>query len=44
VTLEGIKNNIRFYAIQTAARGPLPDPSKYVDQSYLREAIKELGK
>ena len=44
VTLEGIKNNIRFYAIQTGAKGPLPDPGKYIDQSYLREAIKELGK
>lgn len=44
VTLEGIKNNIRFYAIQTGAKGPLPEPSKYVDQSYLRETIKEFGK
>jgi NitT/TauT family transport system substrate-binding protein len=44
VTIEGMKYNIRFYADQTGAKGPLPDPSKYVDQSYLREAIKELEK
>jgi NitT/TauT family transport system substrate-binding protein len=42
VTLEGMKYNIRFYADQTGAKGPLADPSKYVDQSYLREAVKEL--
>ena len=44
ITLEGIKNNIRIYAEQTGAKGPLPDASKYVEQSYLREAIKELEK
>jgi len=44
VTLEGLKNNIRFYADQTGAKGPLPDPGKYVDQSYLREALREIDK
>ena len=44
VTMEGMKNNIRFYAEQTGAKGPLPDASKYVDQSYLREALKEIDK
>lgn len=44
VTLEGLKNNIRFYADQTGAKGPLPDPSKYVDQSFLRDALKEIEK
>lgn len=44
VTLEGLKNNIRFYADQTGAKGPLPDASKYVDRSYLLEALKELDK
>jgi NitT/TauT family transport system substrate-binding protein len=44
VTIEGMKNNIRIYADQTAAKGPLPDPSKYLDQSYLREALKEIDK
>ena len=44
VTLEGLKNNIRFYADQTGAKGPLPEPSKYVDQSFLRDALKEIEK
>jgi NitT/TauT family transport system substrate-binding protein len=44
VTMEGMKNNIRIYAEQTGAKGPLPDPAKYVDRSYLMEALKELDK
>jgi ABC-type nitrate/sulfonate/bicarbonate transport system substrate-binding protein len=44
ITLEGMKNNIRFYAEQTGAKGPLPDPAKYVDQSFLREALKAIEK
>jgi NitT/TauT family transport system substrate-binding protein len=43
VTLEGLKNNIRIYAEQTGAKGALPEVGKYVDQSYLREALKEIG-
>ena len=42
VTMEGMKNNIRIYAEQTGAKGPLADPAKYVDRSYLLEALKEL--
>ncbi len=44
ITMEGMKNNIRFYADQTGAKGPLPDASKYVDRSYLLEALRELDK
>jgi NitT/TauT family transport system substrate-binding protein len=44
VTMEGLKYNIRIYAEQTGAKGPLPEPGKYVDQSYLNDALKELGK
>lgn len=44
VTFEGMKYNIRIYADQTGARGPLPDPAKFVDQSYLYEAVRELTK
>ena len=44
VTLEGLKNNIRIYAEQTGAKGPLPEVGKYIDQSYLREALKEIDK
>jgi hypothetical protein len=44
VTMEGLKYNIRFYADQTAAKGPLPEAGKYVDRSYLQEAIKEVDR
>jgi hypothetical protein len=44
VTFEGMKYNIRIYADQTGVRGPLPDPAKFVDQSYLYEAVRELTK
>lgn len=44
VTMEGLKNNIRIYAEQTGAKGVLADPAKYVDRSYLLEAVKELDK
>ncbi len=42
VTMEGLKYNIRIYAEQTGVKGPLPEPGKYVDHSYLHEAPKEL--
>jgi NitT/TauT family transport system substrate-binding protein len=44
VTMEGLKYNIRIYAEQTGVKGPLPEPAKYVDQSYLNEALAGLGK
>jgi hypothetical protein len=39
-----LKANIRIYAEQTGAKGPLPDAAKYVDRSFLLEALKELEK
>jgi len=44
VTMEGLKYNIRIYAEQTGAKGPLPEPGKFVDQSYLNEALKQIDK
>ena len=44
VTIEGLKNNIRIYAEQSGTKGPLPNASKYVDQSYLRDALREIEK
>jgi ABC-type nitrate/sulfonate/bicarbonate transport system substrate-binding protein len=43
VTLEGIQVVSQIYAEQTQQKRPLPSPTKYVDQSYLKEALKELG-
>lgn len=42
VTLEGLGIVSQIIAEQTQAKGPLPNPAKYVDQSYLRDALKEL--
>jgi NitT/TauT family transport system substrate-binding protein len=44
VTMEGLKYNISIYADQVGAKGPLPEPGKYVDRSYLDEALEGLGK
>ena len=43
VTLEGLQVVSQIYAEQTQSKGPLPNPAKFVDRSYLRDALKELG-
>ncbi|HBA39401.1 MAG TPA: hypothetical protein DCZ05_06580 [Deltaproteobacteria bacterium] len=43
VNLEGMKTVIQIYGEQNQLKGALPIPAKYVDQSYLKEALKELG-
>jgi ABC-type nitrate/sulfonate/bicarbonate transport system substrate-binding protein len=43
VNIEGMKVVIQIQAEQGQIHGALPSPAKYVDQSYLREALKELG-
>jgi NitT/TauT family transport system substrate-binding protein len=42
--IEGMKNNIRAYIEQTGAKGPVPDVFKFVEMSYLNDALKDLGK
>ena len=42
VNSEGMKYNIRIYAEQTGAKGPVPNLTRYVDQSYLHEALKQM--
>ncbi|MSP37428.1 MAG: ABC transporter substrate-binding protein [Deltaproteobacteria bacterium] len=41
IGLEGLKFAMQIYAEQV--KGAPPDPAKYIDQSYLQQAIKELG-
>jgi len=41
INLEGLKFTMQVYAEQI--NGPLPDPLKYIDPSYLQQAIRELG-
>jgi NitT/TauT family transport system substrate-binding protein len=40
---EGLKTVIEIYAEQADMKGPIPSPDKYVDLSYLNQALKELG-
>jgi ABC-type nitrate/sulfonate/bicarbonate transport system substrate-binding protein len=42
--IEGMKHNIRTYYEQTGAKTPVPDVFKFVEMSYLNEALRELGK
>jgi NitT/TauT family transport system substrate-binding protein len=42
VNLEGLQIVTRIYWEQTQSKGAVPARSKYVDQSYLREALKQL--
>jgi len=44
LNLEGMKYNIRIYAEQSAIKGPPPNVAKFIDQSYLYEALKELNR
>lgn len=44
LNIEGIQIVIQIYGEQSQLKGALPAPAKYVDQSYLKEAIKELDK
>jgi hypothetical protein len=43
VTLEGLKINIEVQFRDGIVKEPLPAAEKYVDQSYVRQAQKELG-
>ncbi len=43
MNIEGLQNVVQIYWEQTQSKGSVPDALKYVDQSYLREALKELG-
>lgn len=42
VNVEGLKNTIQIFWEVTQSKPPLPSPSKYVDQSYLQEALRGL--
>jgi NitT/TauT family transport system substrate-binding protein len=43
VTLDGLKVNIEVQFRDGILKEPLPGPEKYVDQSYVKQAQKELG-
>jgi ABC-type nitrate/sulfonate/bicarbonate transport system substrate-binding protein len=41
LNVDGLQVVAQIYAEQTQAKGAVPKAAKYVDQSYLREALKE---
>jgi len=43
IEMDGLKTVVDIYAEQTGMKGAIPSPEKYVDASYLRQALKELG-
>jgi NitT/TauT family transport system substrate-binding protein len=43
IEMDGLRTVVDIYAEQTGMKGPAPGPETYVDQSYLRQALKELG-
>lgn len=43
INVEGLQVVAQIYAEQTQLKGPVPNAAKYVDQSYLKEALKESG-
>ena len=44
LNVEGVRTLIKITAEQGILKEPLPDPSKYIDQSYLKQALAELIK
>jgi hypothetical protein len=42
--IKGMKHNLRVYAEQSGAKRPVPDVRKFLELSYLTEALTELGK
>ena len=44
INVEGMKTVIQINAERMQTKGPLPPPSKYIDQSYVQEALKDLGR
>ena len=44
LNVEGIRTVIKITADQGILKEPLPQPSKYMDPSYLKQAVSEIGK
>lgn len=44
LNVEGVRTMINIYAEINQLKEPLPQPSRYIDPSYLKQALTELGK
>jgi ABC-type nitrate/sulfonate/bicarbonate transport system substrate-binding protein len=43
IDMDGLRTVVEIYAEQANLKGPVPNPQKYVDLSYLNQALRELG-
>ena len=44
IDVDGLQTVTQIHWEQSQAKGPVPVATKYVDQSYLREALKNRAK
>ena len=44
LNVDGVRTLIKITAEQGILKEPLPEPSKYIDPSYLKQALTELGR
>jgi len=44
LNVEGTRTLIKITAEQGILKEPLPEPAKYIDQSYLKQALAEIGR
>jgi len=44
LNVEGVRTVIKITAEQGVLKEPLPEPVKYIDSSYLKQALAEIGR
>jgi hypothetical protein len=44
LNVEGVRTLIKITAEQGILKEPLPQPAKYIDPSFLKQALAEVGK
>ena len=42
INVEGLKTTVQIFQEVSGGKGAPPTPVKYIDQSYLKEALKKL--
>ena len=43
VNMDGLATSLQIYWESSQSKGPMPSAAKYVDQSFIKEATKELN-
>jgi hypothetical protein len=44
LNVEGVRTSIKITAKQGVLKEPLPQPAKYIDPTYLKQALAEITK